>query len=362
MRSGTVIVLIFILAAAIIIGVSQFLQSQPPLEFTVVVSPLAEDWLRDEIERFNDSRPVVNSTQRIRFNLSIMDDVSLWQGNTGFTPENHPAAWIPASSVSVSYSDRYTAIVPSLARTPLVWGGYASRVTVATDDGAAAFDWQAVQRVAEAEAWASVGGPSNWQFLKLGFPRPDTAMSGLGVLLAAAGHYQESEDLNGATRDPGFRNWMQPIIESVPNFQTLGLDPAAAMARGPSAVEIALLPEKLWLKNLRGLTDDEDFVFSYPAYQFMLDFPLAAWSNPLNTLETQAVQVLADWLNQPEAAARAVATGLRPVDGEPDEDAALFTAAAPYGIVLEPSYGTLVQAPSRTETLSLIQWFGTIRR
>jgi hypothetical protein len=365
MRAGTIIVILFVLVAAIVVGVSQFLRSQPAAEFTVVINPLAEDWLREAVADFNASQPVVNATQRIQFNVTVMEDLAIWQGTAGFTAENHPSAWIPSSSASVNYSDRFSLIVPSLARTPLVWGGYTSRVSVATDDGAQPLDWDAVQRVAEAEAWASVGGQSNWQFLKLAFPSADMTMSGLGVLFTAAADYANSADLSGdATRSSGFRNWMEPIIESVPNFQTLGTDPAAAMARGPSNAEMALLPENLWLSNLRGLTDEagDSFVFSYPTYQFVLDFPMAGWNAPTSEIEPLAVQALADWLAQPSQQGDATASGLRPVAGEPDETATLFAAAVPFGILLEPDYGTLVQPPSRTEASALVQWFSTTRR
>lgn len=363
MRRGTIIVILFVVAAAVVVGISQLMRSQPPAEFTVVINPLAEDWLREAVARFNDSQPVVNATQRIQFNVTVMEDLAIWQGTAGFTAQNHPSAWIPSSSTAVNYSDRFDLVVPSLARTPLVWGGYTSRVNVATDAGAQRLDWDAVQQVAEAEAWASVGGQSSWRFLKLAFPSADMTMSGLGVLFSAAADFADSPDLSGsATRSPEFRNWLEPIIASVPNFQTLGTDPAAAMARGPSNAEMALLPENLWLNNLRGLTDEagDSFVFSYPAYQFVLDFPVAAWNTPTSEIEPLAVRALADWLAQQQSGA--IAHGLRPAAGEPDETATLFAAAVPFGILLEPDYGTAVQPPSRTEASALVQWFSTTRR
>ena len=365
MRAGTIIVIIFVLVAAAVVGVSQFLQNQPPAEFTVVVNPLAEDWLRDAVARFNDSQPVVNATQRIRFNVTVMDDIAIWQNTPNFTLENHPAAWLASSGASVTYAERFDPLIPSLARTPLVWGGYTSRVDVATDEGAMPFDWQAVQQVGDAEAWSSAGGPRNWQFLKLAFPKADMNMSGLAVLFSGTATYAENGDISGgATRDGAFRNWMAPMIDAVPNFQTLGTDPAAAMTRGPSTAEMALLPESQWLNNLRGLIDEggDSFIFSYPAYQFELDFPLARWRSPASEIEPLAVQALADWLAQPEQQNRAVAHGLRPPTSEPDETASLFAAAAPYGIVLEPAGSTPVQAPSRTEAAALLQWFTNTAR
>lgn len=363
MRRGTIIFILFALVAAAIVGASQFLRSQPPMEFTVAVNPLAAEWVRAAVNAYNDTQPVVNTTQRIQFAVQVVDDLSVWQGNTNWTPENHPAAWIPASSVSIGYSERYTPVVASVARTPLVWGGYASRVEVVTRGGAEPFDWDAVQRVAAGESWSRAGGESNWGFVKLAFPRPDQSMSGLAVLFSGAASFHDSSDLaGGATRAPDFREWLTPVVESVPNFQTLGADPAAAMARGASTVDIALLPESFWLLNLNGLLNNEPIVFSYPAYQYMLDFPLAGWRNPLPTdpnapIEQAAVQALATWLTGAARQSQLVTHGLRPATSEPTETASLFSAGDSYGIQLAPDFTQLVQPPSRSETQGLVQWF-----
>ena len=360
MRRGPIIVIIFILLAAGVVGVSYFLQNQPPQEFSVAVNPLAEDWLREAVNRFNDTQPVVNATQRIQFTVMVLDDLTIWQGTTTFTPENHPAAWVATSSVSVDYADRYSVVVPSVARTPLVWGGYNSRVTVATDDSA--FDWSAVQNAAQTESWSALdGGSQSWGFVQLAFPKADTTMSGLGTLFSAAASYHQNADISGtATRDNDFRDWLDPVIASV-NFQTLGGDPAAGVARGPATATMGLLPENLWLQNLNGLTDDaaDSFVFSYPAYQFILDFPVAGWgdANQITDIERLAVQALGDWLTSEAEQAQAVALGLRPAQGEPSETAARFAAAEPFGILLEPAYGEIITPPSRSEAAGLAQWF-----
>lgn len=365
MRRGTLVVIVFVILAAIVVGVSQFLQRQPPLEFTVAVNPLAEDWLREAVTAFNNTEPVVNATQRIRFNVVVMDDLSIWRDTQTLTLENHPAVWIPTATASVDYADRYSVLAPSLAQTPLVWGGYSSRVNIATREGALRLDWDTVQAVTINGRWQDMGGESSWGFPKLAFARADMTMSGLGSLFSAAASYAQNPDLSGnATRDSGFRSWMEPVIGAVPNFQTLGTDPAATMARGPSTAEIGLLPEALWLRNLNGLSDDEPFVFSYPAYQFILDFPLATWGDPtqITDIERLAAGSLSEWLMSDAQQANTVRHGLRPADGVVDENAALFTAAEASGISLAPDMGMPVQPPSRNEAAALVQWFSTVRR
>lgn len=366
MRRGTLILLVFVIAAAAVIGVSQFLQRQPPTEFTLVVNPLAAGWAREAVTRFNSAAPLVNSTQRVQFTVTTLDDIAVWQDTPGWTADNRPAAWLPAASAAVSYSSRFTTLIPSLARTPLVWGAYQSRAEVATEGGARPLDWDAVQAAAAAESWAALdGGSADWRFVKLAFPRPDQTMTGLTALFTAAADFANAASVTGsALRDGAFRAWLEPIIASVPNFQTLGADPAAAMTRGPSTVEIALLPEALWLNNLRGLTGSEPVVLAYPQFQLTLDFPLAAWANAAEVTDTEraAVQALGDWLAAPAQQATLLDHGLRPAQAEPDASAALFAAGVPYGILYEPDYGQAVQPPARTDALSLIQWFTNSQR
>jgi hypothetical protein len=365
MRRGTLIFIVFVLVAGAIVGVSQYLRSQPPVEYVVAVNPLAADWLREAVAGFNATNPVVAATQRVHFNVTSIEDLAVWQGGENWTADHHPAAWIPASAVSVAYTERYVLAADSVAQTLLVWGGYESRVAVATDNGALPLDWPAVQAAAQAESWSSIGGQSGWRFVKLAFAPPDQSMSGLAALFSAAASFSGDVDIGaGATRSPEFRDWLRPVVESVPNFQTLGADPAGAMARGPSTAELALLPENRWLLNLNGLLNHEPVVFSYPADQFVLDFPLAQWRDPLPDQDTEraAVAALADWLLRPEQQARLQAYGLRPASGAPDATAALFTAAERYGIQPAPDLARLVQPPPRSETQGLIQWFVNTRR
>ncbi len=366
MRRGTVILFVFLIAAAVVVGASLFLQRQPPIEFTLVVNPLAAGWAREAVTRFNNTAPLVNATQRVQFAVTTLDDIAVWQDTPGWTADNRPAAWLPAARAAVDYSARFTTLIPSLARTPLVWGAYQSRAAAATDSGARPLDWEAVQAAAAAESWSALaGGNADWRFVKLAFPRPDQSMAGLAALFTAAADYANAASVTGsALRDSAFRAWLEPVIASVPNFQTLGADPAAAMARGPSTVEIALLPESLWLNNLRGLTGGEAVVFAYPQFQLVLDFPLAGWANAaeVTDVERAAVQVLGAWLAAPEQQAALLNHGLRPAQAEPDASAALFAAAVSYGILYEPDYGQAVQPPARTDALSLAQWFTNSQR
>jgi hypothetical protein len=362
MRRGSIFVILLIIVAAVVIGASQFLKSQPPLEITVAVDPLAVAWAEKVTAALNATAPVVNATQRVQFKVTPRDDLEVWAGERLWTPDNHPAAWIPASSASLGYAQEnglsISTLAASVARTPLVWGGYLSRVDVLTNGGTAALDWAAVQKGAAAESWSKLGGQADWQFIKLGFPQPGRKMGGLAVLFSGAAAFNQKTDLVGADiRSSDFRNWMLPVIESVPNFTTLGSDLGAAMARGPSTVEIGLFPEAQWLLNLTGMLKWEDVRLTYPAYQFGLDFPLIGWTDANVTADQrEAITLLQNWLLDPAQQAKLPDYGLRPASDDPTEKNALFAAGVPYGIQLALPPAQPITVPNRSDVQTLIQW------
>ncbi len=368
MRRGTIVLIVFILVVVGVIGFSQFLRNQPPLKVKIMVDALAADWVSEAAARLNATKPLANNTRPVEFEVSVISEMDVWRGNVDWTSEDHPDGWIPSSALSIDYAQNANVpvetVTPSVARTVLVWGGYASRVAVMTEGDTLPLDWGTVSTIAEAEAWENLGGETSWRFFKLGFSLPDRTMSGLGVLFTGAAHFNESPDLTGgATRGTALYQWLQPIIDSVPNFQTLGGDAAQAMTRGPSTVEIALLPESQWLDNLSAMTANEAIELQYPAYQFVLDFPLARWNGPQTTDEQRAaVTLFGNWLISEAEQSQAIAKGLRPAHGEPPATAALFKNAAVYGIQLAPNYGQIVEPPERNEAQGLVQWFITNQR
>ncbi len=362
MRRATVVLLIFLLIVGGIIGSSLVLRNQPQLEFTIAVHPLAAEWVRAAANDFNASEPLVNSTRRVRANIITIEDLDVWLDSPNWTRNDHPAGWIPASNASVSYTTAtipFEIVEPSLARTPLVWGGYMSRVQVLLRDGAT-LDWATVQQAAALESWAEIGGEADWRFIKLAFPLPNSDISGLAVLLSGAGSYYEREQLDrNALMDSAFLAWMRPIFDAVPNFQTLGGNVAQGFARGPSTAEIGILPEVQWLLQLNGILRNEAVGFYYPRYNFVLDFPLAMWADPTAPLsddERAAVAAFGQYLRT-TAQERVTAYGLRPAEREPQTGDALFDEALKYGIALAPDYGIAVQAPQRQVAETLIQQF-----
>lgn len=360
---GTIVLVLFVVIVGAIIGLSQFLQNQPPLEITVAVNPMAEDWMQSVAAEFNDSDVFANGTIPIQVNVITASDVAVWESGVNWTIDDHPEMWIPASSASVSYTPsnvRYSIIVDSTARSPLVWGGFESRVNLLSETGT--LDWDVLAEAVQTNDgnWASLGGQSGWGFLKLAYARPANDIAGLAVLFSGAGEFTGSTTLDRqALLQDDFNDWMRAIVGAVPNFQTLGGDPAATMAsRGTSVAEIALLPEVLWLNSLDDLGGSDPITFSYPSTQFILDFPLAMWDDNNVSDDTRtAVEAFADYVMG--AGQRSVTDfGLRPADGEPDDNDLRFASGTSFGIILEPDYGQVVTAPDRNTADTLLERFG----
>lgn len=360
---ATIVLVLFVVIVAAIIGLSQFLQNQPPVEITIAVNPMAKDWMQSVITDFNDSDTFVNGTTPIHVSMTTASDVAVWESGVDWTIDSHPDIWLPASSASVSYvpsNVRYNIITDSVARSPLVWGGFESRVSILSETGT--LDWDVVAEAVQNNDgnWADLGGQSSWGFLKLAYARPSSDIAGLAVLFSGAGHFTNATTLERpALLAADFNQTMNAIVDSVPNFQTLGADPAATMAsRGTSVAEIALLPEVLWLNNLDDLGGSDSIIFSYPSTQFILDFPLAMWDdNNVSDNTRAAVGAFADYVAG--VGQRSVADfGLRPADSEPTDDDLRFASGISFGIILEPDYGQVVTAPDRNTMDTLLERFG----
>jgi hypothetical protein len=361
MERGTLVLALFAVIVVAVIGVSFLLQSQPPIEFTIAVDPLAEDWLRQMVDDFNASNPTIPEERRVRARLIVVSDLDVWHTDrANWTQRDHPEAWIPASTLSFTYSEHpFEIIVPSVARTPLIWAAYADRAETLLQSGGSSLDWSALAEViaANGDRWEDLGGQAGWGFVKMAFPLPTNTMSGFGVLLSAAASQADSATLSNPVGRPLY-DWLDPLLNTVPSTAGVGGDVASIMARGPSTLDLAIGPESQFLLALDALVDRGDVVLAYPEYQFVFDFPLAIWSDSATTThQRRAVEAFADWLSTDAQQASAAQFGLRPAEGPPTAEVDLFTVAVSYGAVLNPTFVPVVEAPTLVEARALLQWY-----
>ncbi|MGB1285331.1 MAG: hypothetical protein ACPG7F_02260 [Aggregatilineales bacterium] len=348
----TIIFIIFALLIGGFFGYQQFVKNTPAQIFTVAVNPLAETWAKAAADAYNASNPLVDNTQRVQVEIIVVDDLDVWQDRSGWTINDHPAGWLAGSSLSVDYLSQrtpYTTLVNSTAQTPLVWGGFADRVDLLTADGAA-FDWDAVQAAATAQTWRNFGSGTINGNINIAINWATGSMAGVGALLSSAAAYDDTSAVTvDLTSSAEFREWFQPINDSIFNSQRLGDNPARTMSqRGASAADMGLLPEVQWLETLTALNGRGEMTFAYPAYQFSLDFPMTAWQGGgSESWHRGAVQSFANFLRGERGQALAIETGLRPVSGRIDSTASLFVAGQAAGIGLIDVPGTVLDAPAK---------------
>jgi hypothetical protein len=370
MSRGTIVLIVFAIIALLIIGASTLLQNQPVLEVTLAVDPLIAAWARESVNAFNEQAVVVGAGRRVQVNISTISDVDVWIETVPWNGSSHPDAWLPSSAQSLAYAEErslpFDTIVPSLARTVLVWAGFADRISVLTGNETSPLDWEIVQQAAEEESWEALGGQSSWRFFKLAFNQPADSLTGLGVVFSAAAAFDDTATVTGVQlANADFRNWLRPIFSAV-NF-TIGSDiPAITASQGTSVVDVAIAPESQWLQNLDVIAQRGAIQFSDPEYQFMFDFPLARWDDSQTSQEVRsAVDALARFLQASHQQNRLTAYGLRPVNRPVTQADTLFAEAEPLGLPInrdfEASVATIIQLPGLTDIRTLLSWIANVR-
>ncbi len=323
----------------------------PHLTLEVAVNPLLVDWATEAARAYNAA-----NTRGVTVRISEQDSLDIWTtGASEWSAQRHPDAWIPEAGYVVEFATQqgldFELVEASLAQTPIIWGGYASRTEVILREYGEVSS-QTVQEAAQAESWSSIGGASQWRFIKLAFSNPNRVESGLAALLTLLADYAETNQVDDeVAQDSEFRDWLRPIMTAVTDFNTP--DPAQVMATtNTSQIEIALMPEAQWLASYSALTSREAIALFYPAYGPRLDFPLVAWADP----DTRAaVEDFAAYLLDDTRQARLAEEGYRPVNG------ADVMAYAPFSQASEQVPATLpdreFSPPGRDALLSLLRWF-----
>ncbi|MCU0495726.1 MAG: substrate-binding domain-containing protein [Anaerolineae bacterium] len=367
MKRGTIVLGIFILVVIGLIAASQIVQNQPPITITVAVSPLLESWMRPTVSEFNAQNRITASGRRVSVTVQLTEDLDVWSGNNFWTSTNHPDAWIPAASFSIGYARNmpFIEVKPSVAKTPLIWGGYAERINVITDGSANPLNWDAVFTAAASDQnWQTLGGQSNWGFLKIAFPRADDNIVGLAALLTAAADFSDQARLTGVQlSNSAYRDAFSQVLGAIPSFNSIGGNAAGFVARGVSSADFGLAAESQWLQSVQGMARMGTPRFEYPDPTVMFEFPLARWDDSSTTEDQrQAVNLFADWLTGNAQQIQLPQAGLRPVERLITDEDRVFADAQTYGIVLVPDLANVVSAPTLNDLRGLLSWFQSVAR
>lgn len=362
MRRSTIVFFVFALLIGGLIAYNQYLKNQPPVEVVIAVDPTMREWANALAAAFNAQNVLIGASgQRasVRIDASFTD-MQVWQDRTGWRSEGtHPSGWLPSSSlVTVGLSSQlpFVLVESSLARSPLLWGGFESRVALMTADGSP-FDWQAAQRAASAQRWQALGGASDWGNVNIAINWVNAATSGVCAVLTAAATYQQSVTVDrAALMREDFGAWFAPLRDALLNARRLAGSPALAMAtRGATVADFALLPEFQWLVALETLLRQERMTFAYPAYNVELDFPLLLWQDAQTTDAQRAtLRAFADFALSESGQAVLKEFGLRPASGSVSGSDALFARAVQYGVRYQLD-GQRITTPDRLLSEQLIR-------
>lgn len=329
-----------------------------PIELRIAVNPLVEAWIREAAAEYKRTNPRVKGRE-VNIQIIAQNSVEVWQGSSSWSVLNHPQVWIPEAAYSLNYAKEvglnYAPLEASLAQTPIIWGAYQSRADVINSEYGG-FNTASIQQAAGEEAWVNIGGDAAWRFIKIGFARPDSTDSGLAALLTLAGSYANDSALTSQTlNDSGLRTWLEPIVDSVPNFSNLGNDPADRMVNTrQSSAEIALLPESQWLLHYEDLTAIEPIVLHYPENYLLLDFPYAVWDGAETTDDQrQAAADFAEFLLSDNQQRKAGEKGLRPAKMT---DLVQFSPFDLAQVQLSLP-GMPISLPERAGVSNLLRWF-----
>jgi hypothetical protein len=349
-RRSTLVLLLFCLIVGGIVGFNAFLQSQPPVTYRLAVDPSIQGWASALVSEFNARRVATSSGARVQWSVNAtVSDINVWQGRANWTTDNRPDAWLATTSWVVANAPSSMAFVqvePSLAISPLMWGGFESRVRLLTKGGTNPFDWAAAQLVAAQERWEALGAPSDWGFVNIGISWPRSSAAGVNIMASMLAAYTGSPSLTGsAFADAAFRAWFSPLRQAMRSSERLGEPPPNAMAaRGPVVAGFSIAPEFEWLAQIGSFSPQDRLVLAYPAMQAPLDFPLSMWQDAGTTdAARQAVRALADFALSEAGQAITLQAGLRPPNRAPSASDARFAQAQPYGLVLDWQLGEAVQ-------------------
>lgn len=372
---GTLIVILFIIISFGIVGMGFIQRSQPEpppstLELTLAVNPLAQAWMRDMVTLFNTSEARIADGYAItiRLNNTPTDDIDVW--NKGiWNSQTAPRLWMPSSTISSSLSNiegrQAITITPSIAKTPIIFVASADVVQTITENDTHPFDWDSIQRASQAGTWANFGASHLTGNVTLAFPLPNNTMEGLMVMFSANAHFDNSLTLTTGNIAP-FTQWFAPIVQSVPNFNTIGADVASFMASRGASINIGIMAECRFLTKLSAITNNRVIRVTYPEYPVVFDFPLVFLRHTGQSQEDWAIyehaaQRFGAWLSAPEQQAHLTRHGLRPVESIPNNTDELFRMGIDVGILYDAPITPALSEVTISRARSLITWFDTQR-
>ncbi len=400
MNRTRVIFIVIIVAALVLVGVAALLRSMSdapgaslateergPIQVRVLTALPVYDWVNEAARQFNAENRTLDGNP-IQVEVISMDGLSALgkfdRDEYGTLPadadlqnltdeqkqalERFPTAWIPDSRylpelANVAYKERLGRDVfltdgeyraRPIALSLFAWGLYQSRADALTAQ-VGDIDWQVIHDAAiNPGGWPALGGQPEWGFFKLVVPNPRKNVGGLAAMVAAAGEYYDKTSIGTAeVTDPAFQQWLGELMGSTTDLGGGSAYTAEDFALfGYSAGDGGQLLEADLLKNMEGIQTrwGEALEIFYPKYVTWFDFPFTIWMGPeTSAAEKNAALEFQRYLLSPDVQAKAVGSGLRPVNAavSVDQPDSPFTRWAEQGVAPIVSRTDAMRSPDR---------------
>lgn len=410
MNRTRVIFIVIIVAALAVVGVAALLRSmnstsgsslvteqRGPIQVRVLTALPVYDWVNEAAKQFNaeqrtldgnviqvevisaDGLAALGRFDRDEFGTLPADaDLQNLTAEQKQALARFPTAWIPDSRylpelANVAYKERLGRDVfltdgeyraRPIALSLFAWGLYQSRADALTAQ-VGDVNWQVIHDAAITKGgWPELGGKPEWGFFKLVVPNPRKNVGGLAAMVAAAGEYYDKTNIGTAeVTDPAFQRWLGELMSSTTDLSGGSAYTAEDFALfGYSAGDGGQLLEADLLKNMEGIQTrwGEALEIFYPKYVTWFDFPFTIWMGPeTSAAEKNAALEFQRYLLSSEVQAKAVASGLRPVNAavSVDQPNSPFTRWAEQGVVPIVSRTDAMRSPDRDVLLALLRWF-----
>jgi ABC-type Fe3+ transport system substrate-binding protein len=285
-----------------------------------------EAWLKAAVEDFQKKEP--NIAVNLQPTGSIESVRTLSEGTA------KPTIWSPADEAAINLLDtewtlaRGRSLIEKkgdlapqpLVLTPLVVIAWEERAKLLSSKGEGPADFKTLHSLATSpKGWMSVGGPSEWGYVKLGHTAPNSSNSGLQTLILMAYSFTSKRaNLRPADiLDDKFQKWMKEIETAVGKFgNSSGTYMKEMVLYGPSKYDIIFNYESVAIGYMAAAEGRwGSLSVFYPNPTLWSNHPLVFFSADWITPEQQAAaRKLRDFLLSQPVQERAMEFGFRPAN------------------------------------------------
>ncbi len=327
----------------------------PPVavEISMLYSTEKKDWVEDAAVAFRREHPEIK--------LTLTGKGSLEAAQAILDEKEKPAIFSPADTLVLNLfeSDYKTKFRTDpfatsgddgrqlLVITPLVfvvWEDRAAALLKAGGAGATVIGWKSIhQAIVSNKGWPSVGGKTEWGFVKLGHTDPTKSNSGMQALvLMSYEYFGKTSGLEvGDVLKPDYQTFIRETEKGVAKFEaSTGTFMTDMIRFGPSVYDISAVYENLAISQIENAQGRwGNLKVYYPATTLWSDHPVVLMNANVDDKQRAAARLWIAHLRSRPVQERALTFGFRPGDTSVPVKTAdaqnPFTRLAQYGVRLD---------------------------